>query len=193
MKVLVTAHRARSAAPQRPRWPKQATRSRLRRRPRRVRAAAARRTRLPAGRPHRGRPGVRDRARTTTPSYTPPPFRTRRTTAARRVQNNLMATFNVLEAAVRFGVPRFVNLSSETVPGFFFPERPFLPRYAPVDEEHRSIRRTRTPCPSSSARSCVTPRCSAATSAVSRSARATCSTRATTSGTWARRCATPAC
>jgi nucleoside-diphosphate-sugar epimerase len=51
-------------------------------------------------------------------------------------QNNLMATFNVLEAAVRFGVPRFVNISSETVPGFFFPERPFLPEYAPVDEDH---------------------------------------------------------
>jgi UDP-glucose 4-epimerase len=29
-----------------------------------------------------------------------------------------------------------VNISSETVPGFFFPERPFLPDYAPVDEEH---------------------------------------------------------
>src|SRR5215203_2859162 len=51
-------------------------------------------------------------------------------------QNNLMATFNVLEAAVRWGAPRFVNLSSETVPGFFFPERPFLPDYLPVDEEH---------------------------------------------------------
>ena len=51
-------------------------------------------------------------------------------------QNNLMATFNVLEAAVRWGVPRFVNLSSETVPGFFFPERKFLPAYLPVDEEH---------------------------------------------------------
>ncbi|GAA3224712.1 NAD-dependent epimerase/dehydratase family protein [Nonomuraea helvata] len=51
-------------------------------------------------------------------------------------QNNLMATFNMIEAAVRFGVPRFVNISSETVPGFFFPERPFLPDYAPVDEEH---------------------------------------------------------
>ena len=50
--------------------------------------------------------------------------------------NNLMATFNVIEAAVRFGVPRVVNVSSETVPGFFFPERPFLPDYAPVDEEH---------------------------------------------------------
>ena len=47
-----------------------------------------------------------------------------------------MATFNALEAAVRWGVPRFVNLSSETVPGFFFPERPWLPDYLPVDEEH---------------------------------------------------------
>jgi UDP-glucose 4-epimerase len=51
-------------------------------------------------------------------------------------QTNIMATFNVLEAAVRFGVKRFVNISSETVPGFFFPERPFLPDYAPVDELH---------------------------------------------------------
>src|SRR5687768_3919352 len=50
--------------------------------------------------------------------------------------NNLMATFNTLEAAVRWGVPRFVNLSSETVPGFFFPERPWLPDYLPVDEQH---------------------------------------------------------
>lgn len=37
--------------------------------------------------------------------------------------NNLMATFNVIEAAVRFGVPRVVNVSSETVPGVFFAER----------------------------------------------------------------------
>ena len=51
-------------------------------------------------------------------------------------QTNIMATFNVIEAAVRFGVKRFVNISSETVPGFFFPERAFLPDYAPVDELH---------------------------------------------------------
>ena len=36
-------------------------------------------------------------------------------------QNNLMGVFNVLEAAIRWGVTRFVNISSETVPGFFFP------------------------------------------------------------------------
>ena len=50
--------------------------------------------------------------------------------------NNLMGVFNTLEASIRFGVKRFVNISSETVPGFFFPERAFLPDYVPVDEEH---------------------------------------------------------
>jgi len=51
-------------------------------------------------------------------------------------QNNVMATFNAVEASIRMGVKRFVNISSETVPGFFFAERPFLPDYLPVDEEH---------------------------------------------------------
>ena len=51
-------------------------------------------------------------------------------------RNNLMATFNVLEAAIRFGARRIVNVSSETVPGFFFAERGFLPDYVPVDEAH---------------------------------------------------------
>jgi UDP-glucose 4-epimerase len=50
--------------------------------------------------------------------------------------NNVMSVFNVLEAAVRLGVRRFVNISSETVPGFFFPEREFLPDYLPIDELH---------------------------------------------------------
>lgn len=51
-------------------------------------------------------------------------------------QNNIMGTFNMIEASVRSGVGVFVNISSETVPGFFFPERPVLPDYAPVDELH---------------------------------------------------------
>ena len=50
--------------------------------------------------------------------------------------NNLMGTFNAIEAAVRWGVGRFVNVSSETAPGWFFAERPALPDYVPVDEEH---------------------------------------------------------
>jgi UDP-glucose 4-epimerase len=52
--------------------------------------------------------------------------------------NNVLAGFNVVEAAVRWGVGRLVNLSSETVPGIIFAERPFLPPYLPLDE--------RTPC-----------------------------------------------
>lgn len=50
--------------------------------------------------------------------------------------NNIMATFNVVEACVRWGVSRLVNLSSAAVYGFVFPERPFLPDYLPVDEDH---------------------------------------------------------
>lgn len=50
--------------------------------------------------------------------------------------NNLMGVFNVVEACVRLGVPRLVNVSSETVPGFIFAERPFTADYAPVDEDH---------------------------------------------------------
>ncbi|RKR76434.1 NAD-dependent epimerase/dehydratase family protein [Frondihabitans australicus] len=51
-------------------------------------------------------------------------------------QTNLMSTFNLVEAAVRFGVKRFVNVSSESIVGNFFPERDFLPDYVPVDEQH---------------------------------------------------------
>ncbi len=50
--------------------------------------------------------------------------------------NNLLATFHVVEACVRWEIDRLVNISSETVPGFIFAERPFTPAYCPVDEEH---------------------------------------------------------
>jgi UDP-glucose 4-epimerase len=52
------------------------------------------------------------------------------------LQNNLMATNNVLEAAERAGVRRVVHLSSETVPGFSYPRRYFHAAYAPIDEDH---------------------------------------------------------
>ena len=51
-------------------------------------------------------------------------------------ENNLMATYNTLEAAERSGVRRFVYLSSETVPGFSYPRRYFHADYAPIDEDH---------------------------------------------------------
>jgi UDP-glucose 4-epimerase len=50
--------------------------------------------------------------------------------------NNLLAVFNIVEACARFGVQRLVNVSSETVPGFIFAQRPFLPSYCPIDEDH---------------------------------------------------------
>lgn len=50
--------------------------------------------------------------------------------------NNLMSVFNVVEACVRWGVQRLVNISSESVPGFVFPERMDYPDYLPVDEDH---------------------------------------------------------
>ena len=53
--------------------------------------------------------------------------------------NNLMSTFTVVEASVRMGVRRLVNVSSETVPGFIFAERSFLPSYCPIDEEHPAL------------------------------------------------------
>jgi nucleoside-diphosphate-sugar epimerase len=50
--------------------------------------------------------------------------------------NNLLAMFNVVEACVRFGVSRLVNVSSETVTGMNFAERPLDPTYFPIDEDH---------------------------------------------------------
>jgi nucleoside-diphosphate-sugar epimerase len=49
---------------------------------------------------------------------------------------NTTIAFNVAEAVAQLRVPRLVSLSSETVPGFVTPERPFLPDYLPVDEAH---------------------------------------------------------
>ncbi len=51
-------------------------------------------------------------------------------------ENNMMSTFNLLEAAIAGGARRFVHFSSETVPGFIFAHRPFEPDYLPIDEEH---------------------------------------------------------
>ncbi len=52
-------------------------------------------------------------------------------------QNNVMATYHMIEASERSGVRRFVHLSSETVPGFSYPRRYFHADYAPIDEAHR--------------------------------------------------------
>ena len=100
--------------------------------------------------------------------------------------NNIMSTFNVLEAAIAAGVRRFVNFSSETVPGFIFAERPFEPDYLPIDEEHPFGRRIRTRPRSGSASSSAIERPSAPTSGAPRSVRAGSRTREATSATSAR-------
>jgi UDP-glucose 4-epimerase len=51
--------------------------------------------------------------------------------------NNTMATFNVIEACVRSGVRRLVNISSVGVLGLHYATRRFLPDYLPIDEGHR--------------------------------------------------------
>jgi len=50
--------------------------------------------------------------------------------------NNTMATFNVVEACVRWGVRRLVNISSVGVLGLHYASRRFFPDYLPIDEEH---------------------------------------------------------
>jgi UDP-glucose 4-epimerase len=51
--------------------------------------------------------------------------------------NNMMATFNVIEACVRSDVRRLVNISSVGVLGLHYAQRRILPDYLPIDEQHR--------------------------------------------------------
>lgn len=49
---------------------------------------------------------------------------------------NVVGTFNVLEAAARCGISKFVFVSSESVLGFAFQTRYTVPEYIPIDEDH---------------------------------------------------------
>lgn len=51
-------------------------------------------------------------------------------------RNNVMSTFNVLEAATVLGVKRVALAGSESALGFPFMVHPFSPLYLPIDEEH---------------------------------------------------------
>jgi nucleoside-diphosphate-sugar epimerase len=51
-------------------------------------------------------------------------------------RNNVLSTFNVLQAATVLGVRRIVLAGSESSLGFPFAFRPITPRYLPIDEEH---------------------------------------------------------
>jgi len=49
---------------------------------------------------------------------------------------NVMSTYNVIDAAVRFGIRKIIFASSETTYGVCFADGEVKPLYVPVDEEH---------------------------------------------------------
>lgn len=51
-------------------------------------------------------------------------------------RNNVMSTFNVLQAACVLGVRKVVVAGSESALGFPFSFRPIVPEYIPIDEDH---------------------------------------------------------
>ena len=51
-------------------------------------------------------------------------------------RNNLLGTYNVLDAAHRTGIRRVACASSGAINGWTYAQRFFLPQYLPVDEHH---------------------------------------------------------
>lgn len=51
-------------------------------------------------------------------------------------QNNVMSTYNVLQAASMLGIKKVVVASSETVYGITMAVQPAAPQYVPMDENH---------------------------------------------------------
>ncbi|MCL6602737.1 MAG: NAD(P)-dependent oxidoreductase [Paenibacillus sp.] len=54
-------------------------------------------------------------------------------------QNNVMSTYNILEAAAGLGIRKAVIASSESSYGIVFAVNRFGPEYVPVDEEHPQL------------------------------------------------------
>lgn len=52
---------------------------------------------------------------------------------------NTVSTYNVLEAAVKLGVPKVLFASSETTYGVCFADGEVKPQFIPVDEEHPTV------------------------------------------------------
>jgi len=54
-------------------------------------------------------------------------------------RQNTASTYNVIEAAVKLGIPKVIFASSETTYGICFAEGERKPDYIPVDEEHPTL------------------------------------------------------
>jgi nucleoside-diphosphate-sugar epimerase len=52
---------------------------------------------------------------------------------------NALSTYNVIEAAVKLGIPKVVFASSETTYGICFADGEVRPDYVPVDEDHPTV------------------------------------------------------
>ncbi|MGR3570208.1 NAD-dependent epimerase/dehydratase family protein [Brevirhabdus sp.] len=52
---------------------------------------------------------------------------------------NVLSTYNVLEAAVKLGIPKVIFASSETTYGICFAQGEMRPDYLPVDEAHPTV------------------------------------------------------
>jgi nucleoside-diphosphate-sugar epimerase len=52
---------------------------------------------------------------------------------------NTTSTYNVIDAAVKLGVPKVIFASSETTYGICFARGEVLPDYVPVDEDHPTV------------------------------------------------------
>ncbi|MBV7407743.1 NAD(P)-dependent oxidoreductase [Maritimibacter sp. DP1N21-5] len=61
------------------------------------------------------------------------------TSDAECYRTNTLATYNVLEAAVRAGVRKVIFASSETTYGICFAQGEMKPAYIPIDEEHPTV------------------------------------------------------
>jgi nucleoside-diphosphate-sugar epimerase len=55
---------------------------------------------------------------------------------AERFSHNVTITYNVLVAALQAGVKRVLSGSSLAVYGLYYPLRPLMPDYLPIDEDH---------------------------------------------------------
>ena len=52
---------------------------------------------------------------------------------------NTLGTYNVLDAAIKFGIPKVIFASSETTYGVCFADGEVKPDYLPIDENHPTI------------------------------------------------------
>ncbi|WP_078546185.1 NAD-dependent epimerase/dehydratase family protein [Litchfieldia alkalitelluris] len=54
-------------------------------------------------------------------------------------ENNVMSTYNILEAAANLGIKKAVISSSESSYGICFSKQNLAPQYVPIDEEHPQL------------------------------------------------------